>query len=321
MDPLVEEPRKPRSGARLVAAGVIGACALGVGLGLWARPAEGERPGVRKAAAPAPSGPAKPRPRLQIVVDDSPAPVGRPLEVLPAEIGPVGDFAIEPPAPRAQPAEPPAMAPRRPPSGLMKVAGPVVVEETLPAPKATPAVDKATRTPEPKARKAEAKPAPDPKPEKALAKADKKPAKAKPQLAAATKKKTGDAAKADKAKLAQNAKAKPKKTDAEAKPTRLAKVVGAVKSAPKKLKDAAAKPKPKPVELAKAKPKAKPVRTAKAEAKAPPKPSARPKPPGDGSTRIARGACAASDAGEALACADPRLSVRERQLQRAYRQA
>ena len=47
-----------------------------------------------------------------------------------------------------------------------------------------------------------------------------------------------------------------------------------------------------------------------------------PKPArGEGPLRLARNTCVSSDPGEAMVCADPRLSVRERQLQRAFREA
>src|SRR3954463_2442317 len=77
----------PRASNRLMLfAGVAGACALGVGAGLWARPVDTERDPhathVAKAALPE-----KPAGRLEIVVDDSPAPIGQPIEVLPAAGG------------------------------------------------------------------------------------------------------------------------------------------------------------------------------------------------------------------------------------------
>jgi len=68
----------------------------------------------------------------------------------------------------------------------------------------------------------------------------------------------------------------------------------------------------------------KPVRPAVVKASAPrPKaaPPARPAPRGAGPLRMAKNTCASIDPGEAIVCASPRLSVRERQLQRAYRDA
>lgn len=76
------EPRVRRSGRFVLLAGVAGACLLGVGAGLWARPATNERQGAAAAATPRLTpGPER---KLQIVVDDRPTPVGAPIQVLPA---------------------------------------------------------------------------------------------------------------------------------------------------------------------------------------------------------------------------------------------
>jgi hypothetical protein len=76
-------PRRRGPGARAILfAGVAGACALGVGLGLWARPGANERRIVANVA-PVAAPPADPDRRLRIVVDDKPAPGGEPIEVLP----------------------------------------------------------------------------------------------------------------------------------------------------------------------------------------------------------------------------------------------
>src|SRR5688572_19030096 len=81
------EPRaaRARSGGRLVIAGVVGACALGMGLGLWARPAAHER-----QFAPPPKVQAEPEPEvargLEIVIDDTPAPIGALMDVMPAGV-------------------------------------------------------------------------------------------------------------------------------------------------------------------------------------------------------------------------------------------
>lgn len=84
--PLDDAPTAPRRrmGPRAILfAGVAGACVLGMGLGLWARPAMNER---RVAvAAPEPEAPpVDPAARhLKIVVDDGPAAqVGAPIETL-----------------------------------------------------------------------------------------------------------------------------------------------------------------------------------------------------------------------------------------------
>jgi colicin import membrane protein/SWI/SNF-related matrix-associated actin-dependent regulator 1 of chromatin subfamily A len=123
-DLLVETVRKPPGPGRLVVAGVVGACALGVGLGMWARPAT---PGEAKTpAAPKAMAHAEPaRPALQIVLEEAAAPIGNRLEVLPA------DVRAPEAAPPPRPAEP--MAPRRAASGLVKVDA-VVLPDPAPAP-------------------------------------------------------------------------------------------------------------------------------------------------------------------------------------------
>jgi hypothetical protein len=302
-----------RSPGRLVIAGVIGACALGVGLGLWARPATEER----FETTPEPEAEAKvsAERRLQIVVDDTPAPLGPPLEVMPADLAaPAQRFA----APLA-PHDPEPVVPVRSPSGLMKVTAPVAGPVApLPPPELKPKARADTKaTPEPvRARKAETKAAKADKPKKA-SKAVEAP---RPKRAKAVAK-AEKPAEAAKAKPVKQAKAdKPKMNASTAKkaakaPNRLAKVVKAVERAPKAIKvkvekaakpaKAAPKPKPKPAPLQKA--------------------TVRPKPPaprGEGPLRVARAApCASADPGEALVCADPRLNQRDRQLQRAYQEA
>jgi uncharacterized protein YecT (DUF1311 family) len=109
-------PKRPGLAARhILFAGVAGACVLGVGLGLWARPAMSERQAaaVRPADAPKPQPTAAAR-QLEIVVDDRPAPIGAPIDVLPASSAPRPRIA--PPAPLAEP-----QAPVRPAQGLLRV--------------------------------------------------------------------------------------------------------------------------------------------------------------------------------------------------------
>jgi hypothetical protein len=90
---------RPHPGARhALFLGVAAACVMGVGLGLWARPAMTER---RAAARPADT-PVRPEPithRLQIVVDDRPAPIGVPLDVRPATSDQPANVAPRAPAP------------------------------------------------------------------------------------------------------------------------------------------------------------------------------------------------------------------------------
>lgn len=347
-------PAKPPGHGRIVVAGVAGACALGVGLGLWARPAPPESPKVamvKPAAAPGAKAPS-----LQIVIDDTPAPIGRPLEVLPADAVPAIPSHVQPePLPPPVPAEP--MAPRRAPDGLVKVgasaaAAPIAAVPLVIAARAQaePETESAKATP---ARKAEKPPKAEPKSEKAEAKPKKarkaepaptKLAKAEPKKAEPKKKteKASDKRKLAKAETARKARdkaerpAKLAKAEAAAKKKpdpktekapRLAALVKAVKTAPKKLKARAelaeAKAAPRKSD---GKPAAKklPVEKASAKAAKPTKP-AKPKRPmvsGEGPRRVAANeACALSDPGEALVCADSRLGARDRQLQRAFRDA
>ncbi|MGZ3378081.1 MAG: hypothetical protein ACXU8S_15925, partial [Phenylobacterium sp.] len=76
----VRPPPRRRSRAVLFA-GVAGACLLGGGLGLWARPGMSER---RLALAPPVAPPTSPARTLQVVVDDRPIPTGPPMQVLPS---------------------------------------------------------------------------------------------------------------------------------------------------------------------------------------------------------------------------------------------
>jgi hypothetical protein len=109
-------------------AGVAGAGLLGVGLGLWARPAMNERQATAAASAPAdaPKAPVGTR-KLEIVVDDRPAPGGAPIDVLPA--GPAPRLWSPPPT------EPEPQAPVRPPQGLVRVEA---VTPPEPPPQAAP---------------------------------------------------------------------------------------------------------------------------------------------------------------------------------------
>lgn len=112
----------------LMLGGVAGACALGVAAGMWARPVDAERPGF-VAMRPEPAPPAPTR-QLQIIVDDGPAPIGDPLEVLSQDLLRQAEprFVLPTPAPAAQP-----------PTGLMRVTATAPVEaNALPAPAPAP---------------------------------------------------------------------------------------------------------------------------------------------------------------------------------------
>lgn len=75
-------PRTAPATRQMLLMGVAAACVLGVGLGIWARPAMSER--KVSVARPADAAPAVPLPahKLEIVIDDHPAPLGAPIEVL-----------------------------------------------------------------------------------------------------------------------------------------------------------------------------------------------------------------------------------------------
>lgn len=347
--------------ARLVVAGVFGACALGVGLGLWARPHDPDQPMAVAEAIDTPDP--GPRRALQIVVDDAPAPIGPLLEVLPDDMA--GTTRLAPgPAPflPAPPIEP--MVPRRAASGLVKVDAPVAAEpEPVPivavklridaeaetakadkarARKAELAAAKAARR-KAEAAKVEQARADERRAEKArLAKAER--AKAEKKRLAEAKAKT---TKQTERKLAEKTSAKAKTSEKAGKPVKLAKA----EAKPKREKsEKARKTEAKSKQLAKAKataakPKAQAKRAAKpkvqlaaAKPKAPAKKVIKPDrttrvakaappkkavvPRGEGPMRIARAnTCASDDPGEALVCADGRLGARDRQLQQAYRNA
>ncbi|OHB29482.1 MAG: hypothetical protein A2790_06045 [Phenylobacterium sp. RIFCSPHIGHO2_01_FULL_69_31] len=341
-DPSATEARRSGASGRVMAAGVVGALTLGGGLGLWARPAP---PPQTLAAAPAIAPEDAPRPALQIIVEDVPAPIGPLLEVLP------GDAA------------PQLAAPRRPSAGLMKVdtmvaAEPLLVPAVKVEPKPEPKVEtvgppKAPKVEKPRVEKpriehaeAEAKPkatarkiaeAKAERTEKAdrkakaarLAKLDKAKAEKVRAEKLKVEKARAEAARAEKRAMAQKAeKAKAAKLAKAEKATKLAKAEAAARAKKaeaartKVLAKAKAKPK---TQLAQAKSPKKPAvekasTRAKPAAKAPPprKPVVR----GEGPMRVARNdACASADPGEAAVCADRSLSARDRQLQRAYRNA
>lgn len=306
----------PRGRGPLLAAGVVSAVALGVGLGLWARPTP---PPESQPMVTAPED--APRPALQIVFDDTPAPLGPLLEVLPGD-----------PTPAAEPSQPSSdlIAPRRPAAGLMKVDA-VVAAEPPPAPprrvapkpvvepKAAPKVDKPSRVQtaqaKPKSKTetlrlsvARAKPADKPKVAKKLAKAE-TPTKAEKAKAAKLAQATA------KRETATKAKAEARRVAALAKTTKAAKA----EAAKRKVQLAEAKAqKARKIEKASVK-----VVVAKAAAPKPKSPVIkRPAPVGQGPLRVARNdACASADLGQAVVCADRRLGARDRQLQRAYRDA
>lgn len=320
-----DSPQPPRASNRLMLfAGVAGACALGVGAGLWARPADTERDPRAMQAAKA-AEPEKPAGRLEIVVDDTPAPIGRPIEVLPSAGGEPARpaFALPPPS-----AEPEPAAPSRPPEGLVRVQS-----VAAPAPQVDAAAlrqqserlaERAARAEEARLAKAKAEKAEKLRDEKArleevkaekahaekvrlekvklqrarLDKAERAKierqarAEAKAEMAAEQK-----AAKAKQVRLAQ-AKAKAEAAElAEAKRSALAKLAHALSRAvhhDKSVQVAAKKAKPAPVR-------------------------------GEGPLRLASykhgGHCVNADPGAAIVCADPALGAADKRLTRAYQEA
>jgi len=89
-------PAGRQGGGRVLLAGVAGACVLGVGLGLWARPSMSERQTVVRLAA----APAAAMRQLRIVVAEGPAPLGAPIEVLSKAPVPAADIVAPPAAPQ-----------------------------------------------------------------------------------------------------------------------------------------------------------------------------------------------------------------------------
>jgi len=146
MAQLSSPEKSPFAGRRLLFAGVAAAALMGVGLGLWARPATSER---QSAPAPAEMPASDVGRSLQIVIDDTPAPLGKPIEVLPAD-GPPPRAMLPP---ERLPPEP--MAPVRPLAGFVRVqsVAPRAAEPTPPR-----------VAPKPAAKTAPAKAAPQPRP-------------------------------------------------------------------------------------------------------------------------------------------------------------
>lgn len=319
---------RPATGRYRLIAGVVGACVLGAGLGLWARPSNLERPGSPKPAPVAAVTPASADRRIPIVIDDSPAPIGKPLDVLSAS---PPRPAIAPPRQQPQPQPPPPelTAPTRPPTGLVRVVAPV------PGPMAStpPRVLAPAPPPDPEPVAVEK-----PTPPMPIAKSLKTKAAAKLAKVAHAKKAAQVAAKGKAEKLA---KAKARHDRAHAHEIELAKAAPpskprhglmALAHAFAKLAPHHAKPEPAArVEVAEAKPERR-HKTSVNEthlAKVAPKTHpvrADPTPltaRGAGPLRLASATtrCASTDPGEALACGDPTLGAAERRLSRAYHDA
>jgi hypothetical protein len=354
--------RRPKStGRHVLFGGVAAACLLGVGLGLWARPAMNERQAAAPppADAPAPKATAARR-ELAIVVNDLAGPIRAPIDVLPAH-------ASAPPqvTPRAPVVvAPETVAPMPPPQGLMRVRdvtplapsvkpqpaprpaakprrAPLVVA-ALPAPK--PSVAKAKPPAAEAVRLAKATPAPKPSHKAELARAAEAKASAhRIQLA-----KTAQAARTAKADRLLLAKAEAKgraEAQAEAKAQALADARDDARKRARLASIAHAfqrllpqQTKPAPVEVAQVEHR-RPHKTrhdmkveqASLKTHRPPHPEAPPArahavplvppPRPSGLMKVSTPRCASRDPGEALVCADPSLGAADRQLTRAYQGA
>ena len=354
-DQTIEPPAT--AGRVLLFAGVAGACLLGVGAGLWARPHMNERQGMRPPAKVAMVSSPKKR-TLQFVVDDRPAPLGDPIEVLPSNRAMPASLSIAP-----QSEEP--MAPVRSPEGLVRVQA--VLPIAPPVPAAAPVVR--PQTPDPAIQQAKARRAAH---TEARRIADRRAA-AKAQEAAEARAEARAEAKAarlqqvreDRERAAELAKVRKAKTTAKPmkstdrqvakaetprRPNEVARVAHALakvvphpsKSRQRALAEARAeKAEARKAKIALAsleKAKAEKARTqqAKLDRKKADRAKAQrlererqvelaraaPRPKPSGLMRVSEvRRCASTDAGAALVCADPKLGAAERRMKQAYSQA
>lgn len=309
-DPLVSRPR--RVPTPLVLAGVAGACLLGAGLGLWARPSDVEHGGHGRPLAQAPIVPQASRRQIEIRVDGAvpaPALAAHPVALPPAAAAP----AVAPaPAPAAPPPE--LLAPKPAPEGLMRVHA-VVPQRLEQAPRPTPRLAAATdlavqaaaadrRARLAATRKAEARA--EAKAKAAAAREARAEAEAAAHKARLEKARVAAAAEArarEKAELRIAAKKAAERQLAEQAAAKAQKIRLAQAKA-----DKAARAHAAAVQLADNRRKAQ-TRAVVVRASAPMR------------TANARPRCASADPGAALACTDPALGAADRQLSRAYRQA
>jgi uncharacterized protein YecT (DUF1311 family) len=218
-------------------------------------------------------------------VDDTPAPLGKPLDVL-TRPEPRAAIAPAPPPPAADP-----VAPSRPTNGLLRVVAPVP-GPLAPALSHKPLKIQAAATP------------PHPKPAAPAARVEAAKLEA-PKLQKAVLKARRDKRRVHETEVAQSAPAKPRHA------------LSAIAHAFAKLAPHHAKP--EPVQRAQATP---PRRKNAAPRLAAAEPR-RARPQAAAPIRVAnvQTRCASPDPGEALACGDPGLSAAERRLNRAYRDA
>jgi len=341
-DETVAPRPRPAAGRVALFAGVAGACVFGAALGMWARPSDLERPGALRPT-PQTVTPVSTNRRLPIVLDDTPAPIGKPLDVLsrapprPAVIPKRQEPAVHPVAP-----DPQILAPSRPPSGLVRITAPAPTPMASPLRQAaTPAAVAAiaaaakleqARLDHAKQQQAKLDAAKVHAAQRAQARAERaqEAAEARAEARAEAKaerlaelKARHEKAKAHQVELAKAA------ADAQAKAKLKHGLVALIaRLAPHHAKpevEADARPEPRrkshartaghETRLAKASPRS---HRATGEATAAPL-MAR----GGGPIRVASVTtrCASPDPGEALACGDPALGAAERRLTRAYAEA
>jgi uncharacterized protein YecT (DUF1311 family) len=293
------EPLARRSNSvtrHVLLAGIAGACLMGAGAGLWARPADHDQPkptAVAKTAAAS-----KPRGKLEIVLNDAGNPLAPPSTAhAPAITGPtVSAELIEPAA-----AEAPPLLAAAPPQGLMRV------QDTGPQPVEPLAVEREAKAEKAKAEKARLEKARLQKAKLEKAKVEKlRLEKVKAEAKKKTDLKVARAEKPEKLKDVRVAEDAGIEVADTRQPGRLSRLKSVIAKPFKARKDETLPA--ADTSLAKAdtaKPKT--VKLAKAEApKTAKKPSKR---------------CVSSDPGEAIVCADPGLAAADRQLSRAYREA
>ena len=308
-DPLVSRPR--RVSTPLMLAGVAGACLLGAGLGLWARPSDVEHGRHGRPLAQAPVVALASRRQIEIRVDGAvpaAALAARPVAAPTA----TASAAAPAPAPAAPPPE--LLAPKPAPEGLMRVHA-VVPQRLEQAPRPTPRLAAATDlavqavAADHRARLAATR--------KAEARAEAKAKAAAERQARAEAEAAAHKARLEKARVAAATEARAREK-AELK-------IAAKQAAERRLAEQAAA-KAQKVRLAQAKAE----KAARAHAAAVQFADNRRKT----QTRVvvlrasapmrtvnARPRCASADPGAALACTDPALGAADRQLSRAYRQA
>jgi len=298
-DPLVSRPR--RIPPPLMIAGVAGACVLGAGLGLWAKPTNLDN-GVAtlRPAAAAAARPQAPQ-QIEIRIDRPPAPAPEAASVAEPEVA--LPLAAEP----APAAEAPALpsAPKEPPEGLVKVRAVVparLAEEAPPKPDAEP-------------RKATAAPAAATAAAAARKKAEAaRAAREEAEVAAARKRRL------EKARLAAAEAEAREKAEAKARERaerRLAEQKAAERLAEKKAAARLAEKKAAERRLADK------AATEKKKAQLAAQKAAKPAAPRVQTVKVVKAGprCAAADPGAALACTDPALGAADRRLARAYREA